>query len=155
MDETPRDGVDVLLVEDNPGDVRLAEEGFGASSHDVTIHVVSDGGRALDFVYRRDEYADAPRPDLVMLDLNVPRVSGEEILEELKGDPELRPIPVVVFTSSKSEEDVLGAYRRHANVCISKPVDPSEYIETMGRIVDLWFELGWTPTKHVQKRPAR
>lgn len=142
------DGVHVLLAEDNPGDVRLTQEGFDASPIDTTVHVVTDGDATLDFVYRRGEYADAPRPDLVVLDLNLPCTNGDDVLADLKADPELRRVPVVVFTSSQARDDLLTAYDHHANACLSKPVDPTEYIEMVSRIGELWFSIVQLPTIH-------
>lgn len=136
---------DILLAEDNPGDVHLTKEGIDASSVDTAVHVVTDGDSALDFVFRRGDYADAPRPDLVVLDLNLPRTNGDVVLAELKGDSELRRIPVIVFTSSQAEADVITAYNHHANACLSKPVDPTDYIETIGRVVELWFSITRLP----------
>ncbi|AFZ72279.1 response regulator [Natronobacterium gregoryi] len=134
----------LLLVEDNPGDVRLTEEAFGQGRSENDLHVVSDGGEALDFLTRQDEYADAPRPDLILLDLNLPRTGGEEVLKELKDDPELRPIPVIVLTSSQTEEDITRSYERHANAFLTKPVDPDEFIETIRA-----FETFWCTVVHL------
>ncbi|WP_436347356.1 response regulator [Natronorubrum sp. FCH18a] len=131
----------ILLVEDNPGDVRLTEEAFKQGRIENDLHVVTDGNEALEFLYRRGEYADAPRPDLILLDLNLPRKDGEEVLEELKGDSELRSIPVIVLTSSRAEEDVVRSYELHANAYLTKPVDPDDFIETVRAFEKFWFSV--------------
>ena len=131
----------ILLVEDNPGDVRLTEEAFKQGRIENDLHVVSDGDEALEFLYRRGEYADATRPDLILLDLNLPRKNGEDVLEELKADPELRSIPVIVLTSSRAEEDVIRSYELHANAYLTKPVDPDDFIETVRAFEKFWFSV--------------
>lgn len=131
----------ILLVEDNPGDVRLTEEAFKQGRIENDLHVVSDGTDALEFLYRRGEYEDAPRPDLILLDLNLPRKDGEDVLEELKADPELRSIPVIVLTSSRAEEDVVRSYELHANAYLTKPVDPDDFIETVRTFEKFWFSV--------------
>ncbi|WP_306056344.1 response regulator [Natronococcus wangiae] len=135
------DSADILLVEDNPGDVRLMKEGFDASPLDPTVHTVTDGDDALEFLFQRGDYVDAPRPDLVILDLNLPRTSGDDVLAELKEDLNHRRIPVIVFTSSQAEDDVITSYNYHANACLTKPDHATEFIETIGRVVELWFTL--------------
>lgn len=131
----------ILLVEDNPGDVRLTKEAFKQGRIENDLHVVSDGAEALSFLSGRDEYADTPRPDLILLDLNLPRKDGEEVLEELKADPALRSIPVIVLTSSRAEEDVVRSYELHANAYLTKPVDPDEFIETVRAFEKFWFSV--------------
>ncbi|WP_049922668.1 response regulator [Halopiger djelfimassiliensis] len=138
---TRPDPAQILLVEDNPGDVRLTEEAFKQGRIENDLYVVSDGTEALEFLYRRGEYADAPRPDLILLDLNLPRTDGEEVLEELKEDSELRSIPVIVLTSSRAEEDVVRSYELHANAYLTKPVDPDEFIETVRAFEKFWFSV--------------
>ena len=130
---------DILLIEDNPGDIRLVKEGFDASPLDPTVHAVTNGDDALDFIFQRGDYVDAPRPKLVILDLNLPRTNGDEVLAELKRDPDRRRIPVIVFTSSQAEDDVITSYNHHANACLTKPAKATEFIETIGRVVELWF----------------
>jgi CheY-like chemotaxis protein len=130
--------VDVLLVEDDPGDVLLIREAFEFNKVRNALHVVSDGVEALDFLYRRNEHAAAPRPDLVLLDLNLPRKDGREVLEEVKADRELRTIPVVVLTTSEAEEDILRSYDLHANAYVTKPVDFDRFIEVV-RLIDDFF----------------
>lgn len=131
----------ILLVEDNPGDVRLTEEAFKQGRIDNDLHVVSDGNEALNFLYQRGKYEAAPRPDLILLDLNLPRKDGEDVLEELKGDSELRSIPVIVLTSSRAEEDVVRSYELHANAYLTKPVDPDDFIETVRAFEKFWFSV--------------
>jgi CheY-like chemotaxis protein len=130
--------VDVLLVEDDPGDVLLIREAFEYNKVHNTLHVVSDGVEALDFLQRRNGHADAPRPDLVLLDLNLPRKDGREVLEEVKADPDLRTIPIVVLTTSEAEEDILRSYHLHANAYVTKPVDFDRFIEVV-RLIDDFF----------------
>ncbi|MDS0473837.1 response regulator [Natrinema sp. 1APR25-10V2] len=131
----------ILLVEDNPGDVRLTKEAFKQGRIENDLHVVSDGIEALDFLTQRGDYADAPRPDLILLDLNLPGKDGEDVLEELKDDPALRSIPVIVLTSSRAEEDVVKSYELHANAYLTKPVDPDEFIETVRAFEKFWFSV--------------
>ena len=135
------DSVEILLVEDNPGDVRLTEEAFREGRIENNLHVVSDGTEAIEFCYRRGVYADAPRPDLILLDLNLPRKNGEAVLEELKSDPDLRRIPVIVLTGSAAEEDVVRSYELHANAYLTKPVDPAAFIDVVRSFERFWFSI--------------
>jgi CheY-like chemotaxis protein len=128
-------------VEDNPGDVRLIQEALRDGKVWNNPHVVSDGEAALDFVYRRGPFADKPRPDLVLLDLNLPKKDGREVLAVIKGDPDLRRIPVVVLTTSKEEEDVLRAYNLAANCYVSKPVEFDEFMKVIQMIEDFWLTI--------------
>ncbi|WP_290813203.1 response regulator [Halovivax sp.] len=139
------DAADVLLVEDNPGDVRLVREAFedGVASH--RLHVVEDGRGALDFCARRGEHADAPRPDLVLLDQGLPGRSGEEVLAALHADPDLRSLPVVVLTGSRADADAVRSYRLAANAVVTKPVDPDEYMETIRTIEEFWLSMARLP----------
>jgi CheY-like chemotaxis protein len=130
--------IDVLLVEDDPGDVVLIREAFEFNNVHNALHVVSDGVEALDFLYRRNEHAGAPRPHLVLLDLNLPRKDGREVLEEVKADESLRTIPIVVLTTSEAAEDVLRSYDLHANAYVTKPVDFERFIEVV-RMIDDFF----------------
>jgi len=133
--------IDVLLVEDNPGDVRLTKEAFKEGEMSINLHVVADGVEATEFLTKKGEYADAPSPDLILLDLNMPRKSGREVLEEIKDDEKLRRIPVVVLTTSKAEEDIIGSYDLHANCFITKPVDMDQFIEVIKFIEGFWFTI--------------
>jgi CheY-like chemotaxis protein len=130
--------VDVLLVEDDDGDVLMTREAFEHYKILNTLHVVSDGEQALQFVHQQGDYADAPRPGLIMLDLNLPRRDGLEVLAELKADPELRVIPVVILTTSQAEEDIVRSYALHANAYVTKPVDFERFIEVI-RQIDNFF----------------
>ena len=131
----------ILLVEDNPGDVRLTREAFKQGRIENDLHVVSDGFEALSFLTQESEYADVPRPDLILLDLNLPGKDGEDVLKELKDDPTLRSIPVIVLTSSSAEEDIARSYELHANAYLTKPVDPDEFIETVRAFEKFWFSV--------------
>ena len=133
--------IDVLLVEDDPGDVLLTQEAFEHNKVRNKLHVVNDGEQALAFLRREGDYAGAPRPDLILLDLNLPRKDGREVLEEIKDDPELRAIPVVVLTTSEAEEDILRSYRLHANAYVSKPVDFDQFIRVVRQIDDFFVTV--------------
>jgi CheY-like chemotaxis protein len=139
--------VDVLLVEDDPGDVVLIREAFEFNKVHNTLHVASDGVEALDFLYRRNAHAGAPRPDLVLLDLNLPRKDGREVLEEVKADPSLRTIPIVVLTTSEAEEDILRSYDLHANAYVTKPVDFDRFIEVVRSIDDFFVTVVKLPQR--------
>jgi CheY-like chemotaxis protein len=130
--------VDVLLVEDDPGDVLMTKEAFEHYKLRNVLHVVTDGEQALQFLRRTGGYADAPRPGLILLDLNLPRLDGLEVLAELKADPELKVIPVVILTTSQAQQDVLRSYALHANAYVSKPVDFETFIEAI-RQIDNFF----------------
>ena len=129
--ETRERAIEILLVEDNPGDVRLTEEALREGKVWNHLSVVPDGVAALEFLRRRGAYADAPRPDLILLDLNLPKKDGREVLAEIKQDERLRRIPVVILTTSKAEEDVLRTYNLHANCYITKPVDLEQFINVV------------------------
>ncbi len=133
--------VDILLVEDNPGDVRLAKEALKECKIDNTVYVVQDGVEAMEFLHRKGAYGNAPRPDLILLDLNLPRKSGREVLAEVKADTDLRRIPIVVMTVSRDEEDVLRAYNLHANCYITKPIDLSQFLEVVRSIEEFWLTI--------------
>ena len=120
--------IDILLVEDSPGDVRLTIEAFKDSKLHNNLNVVGDGVEAMAYLRRQGQYANAPRPDLILLDLNLPRKDGREVLEEIKSDEDLRRIPVVILTTSDDERDILATYNLHANCYITKPVDLSQFI---------------------------
>ncbi|MFF0506612.1 response regulator [Streptomyces fimicarius] len=135
---TPVQPIEVLLVEDDPGDELMTREAFEDNKIRNTLHVVRDGQEALDFLYRRGEYTEAPRPDLVLLDLNLPKYDGRQVLEQIKGDPDLSLIPVVVLTTSSAEEDILRSYKLHANAYVTKPVDLDQFIAAV-RQIDEFF----------------
>jgi CheY-like chemotaxis protein len=132
---------DILLVEDNPGDVRLTQEALEDGRIENTLHVVNDGVDALDFLFQRGEYEDVPRPDIVLLDLNLPRKNGDDVLVEMQVDPELSTVPVIVLTSSGSREDVVRSYDLNANAYLTKPVDPEAFIETVNTLEEFWLSI--------------
>lgn len=133
--------IDILLVEDNPADILLTREALAANKLVNTIHVAEDGIQALDFLYKRGKFASAPRPDLILLDLNLPRKNGREVLAEIKTDPNLRPIPIVVLTTSNDEEDILKAYNLNANCYVVKPVGFENFMKAMQSIRHFWFSV--------------
>jgi two-component system response regulator len=133
--------IDVLLVEDDPGDELMTREAFEDNKIGNTLHVVRDGEEALDFLYRRGEHTDAPEPDLILLDLNLPKYDGRQVLEKIKSDPELSHIPVVVLTTSAAEEDILRSYRLHANAYVTKPVDLDQFIAAVRQIDDFFVQV--------------
>ncbi|MFD0658068.1 response regulator [Thermocatellispora tengchongensis] len=133
--------IEVLLVEDDPGDVLLTQEAFEHNKVRNRLHVVNDGEDAMDFLRRQGEYADVPRPDLILLDLNLPRKDGLEVLAEVKADADLRAIPVVVLTTSEAEEDILRSYNLHANAYVSKPVDFTQFIRVVRQIDDFFVTV--------------
>jgi len=133
--------IEILLVEDNPGDADLAREALENSKIRNTLSVVGDGEEALAFLHRRGKYAAAPRPDLILLDLNLPRKSGREVLAEIKSDDYLKRIPVVVLTVSKDEEDILASYNLHANCFITKPIDLHQFLRVVRAIEDFWLTI--------------
>jgi chemotaxis family two-component system response regulator Rcp1 len=141
MSGTRGRAIEILLVEDNPGDVRLIKEALRDGKVWNNPHVVTDGEAALDFVYRRGQFADAPRPDMVLLDLNLPKKDGREVLAVIKSDPDLKRIPVVVLTTSKEEEDVLRAYNLAANCYVTKPVEFDEFMKVIQAIEDFWLTI--------------
>ena len=131
----------MLLVEDDPGDVLMTREAFEHHKLRNKLHVVADGVEALQFLRREGEYADAPRPGLVLLDLNLPRKDGREVLAEIKSDESLRSIPVVVLTTSEAEEDILRSYDLHANAYVTKPVDFDRFIDVIRQIDDFFVTV--------------
>ena len=148
------DPIEVLLVEDDPGDVLLIREAFEDNKVANRLHVVSDGVEALEFMRQTGEHADAPRPDLVLLDLNLPRKDGREVLAEIKEDPALRAIPVVVLTTSKAEEDVLRSYDLHANAYVTKPVDFDRFIGVVRQIDQFFVSVVKLPNNRAIPRTA-
>jgi chemotaxis family two-component system response regulator Rcp1 len=133
--------IEILLVEDNPADVRLTQEGLRDSKVRNNLHVVGDGEQALAFLRHEAQYAEVRRPDLILLDLNLPKKDGREVLKEIKADPELRRIPVVVLTTSAGEEDVLRAYNLQAACYITKPVDLDQFIKVVHSIENFWMTI--------------
>ena len=139
--------IEILLVEDSPGDVRLTEEAMIDSRVKNKLNVVMDGEEAMRYLKREGEYSDANIPDLILLDLNLPRKDGREVLKEIKQDPELKRIPVVILTTSRSEQDILKTYESHANCYISKPVDLEEFLRVVRSINDFWLSIVKLPPK--------
>lgn len=133
--------IEILLVEDNPGDVDLTLEALDEAKLRNNVHVAGDGVEAMAFLRQEGEYAGSPRPDLVLLDLNLPRKDGREVLREIKDDPQLKRIPVVVLSTSEAEQDVLNAYEHRANAYIVKPVDFEQFFRTVRSLEDFWFTV--------------
>jgi two-component system, chemotaxis family, response regulator Rcp1 len=133
--------IHILLVEDNPGDIRLTQEALKDGKIANTLYVVNDGVEALDYLRKKSPYTDAVTPDLVLLDLNIPKKNGMEVLADIKSDPMLKNIPVVILTSSSSEQDVLQTYEYHANCYITKPVDFEQFINAIKLIDDFWLSV--------------
>jgi CheY-like chemotaxis protein len=133
--------VEILLVEDNPGDVRLTQEALKEGHVLNNVNVISDGVEALAFLRREGRHAGAPRPDLILLDLNLPKMSGREVLAQIKADEDLRRIPVVVLTTSQAEEDILKSYNLHANSFVTKPVGLEQFIAVVRQIEDYWLAI--------------
>jgi CheY-like chemotaxis protein len=139
--------IEILLVEDNPGDVRLTREALKDAKVANTMHVVEDGVAALDFLYRRSAYEAVPRPDLILLDLNLPRKNGREVLAQIKQDDQLKCIPVVILTTSQADDDISWAYKLHANCYITKPVEFAQFIRVVRAIEEFWFTIVTLPNR--------
>ena len=139
------DLIEVLLVEDDPGDVLMTKEAFADNKVKNNLNVVSDGVEALAFLRREGKYADVPRPDIILLDLNLPKKDGREVLQDIKNDTDLKRIPVVVLTTSKAEEDVLRTYNLHANCYVTKPVDLEKFIVVVKSIDVFWLTVVTLP----------
>jgi chemotaxis family two-component system response regulator Rcp1 len=137
----------ILLIEDNPGDVRLTQEALSEGRLDNEILIARDGEEGLDCVYSRGKFAGYPRPDIILLDLNLPRIDGQEVLRIIKTDSSLRRIPVIVLTTSKAEEDILRAYDLDANAYITKPVDVDEFLKVIRATEDFWLAIVKLPSK--------
>jgi chemotaxis family two-component system response regulator Rcp1 len=133
--------LDILLVDDNPADVRLTQEALYEGGLENRLSVARDGHEAMAFLHRADGFADAPRPDIVLLDLNLPGKDGREVLAEVKGDEQLRRIPVVVLTTSKAEEDILRSYDLHANCYITKPVHLDDFVGVLRQLEGFWTDV--------------
>jgi len=133
--------IDILLVEDNPGDVRLTKEALKEGKVRNNLHVAEDGVEAIAFLHREGRYSEMPRPDIILLDLNLPKKDGREVLAEIKCDEDLKRIPVVVLTTSMAEEDILKTYDLHANCYITKPVDLEKFISVVKMVEDFWLTI--------------
>ena len=139
--------VEILLVEDNLGDVRLTQEALRDGKILNNLSIVRDGVEAMSFLHREGQYKNAPRPDMILLDLNLPKKDGREVLEQIKTDNELKSIPVVVLTISKAEEDILKSYKLHANCFITKPVDLEQFMKVAHSIEEFWLSIVKLPSK--------
>ena len=133
--------IDVLLIEDDPGDELITREAFEHNKINNNLHVAHDGEEGLDFLYQRSAYEGAPRPDLVLLDLNLPKYDGRQLLETIKSDPDLKHIPVVVLTTSSAEEDILRSYKLHANAYVTKPVDLDQFMNAVRQIDEFFVQV--------------
>jgi len=138
--------IEILLVEDSPGDIRLTREALRDAKVQNTLHVASDGIEATSFLWRHGKHANAPRPDLILLDLNLPKKGGREVLQEIKQDPGLKSIPVVILTTSEAEEDILRSYQLHANCYITKPVDLNQFLKVVKTIDNFWLAIVKLPS---------
>lgn len=139
--------IDVLLIEDDPGDELITREAFEDNKLTNTLHVARDGAEGLDFLYQRGAHSNAPRPGLVLLDLNLPKYDGRQLLEKIKSDPDLCDIPIVVLTTSSAEEDVLRSYKLHANAYVTKPVDLDRFIAAIRQIDEFFVQVVRLPTR--------
>ena len=139
--------VEILLIEDNPGDARLTQEALKDGKVRNILHIVYDGEEATDFLFKRNQYKNASRPDLIILDLNLPKKNGQEVLAEIKADDSLKSIPVIILTISKQEQDIIRSYNLHANCFLIKPIDLNQFFEVIKSIEDFWFTLVKLP-KH-------
>ncbi|MFC2084219.1 response regulator [Bacteroidota bacterium] len=148
MSELHADPVDILLVEDNPGDARLAKEALNESKLNNRLNIVTDGEKALKYLMKQDEFEETVTPDLILLDLNLPKIDGREVLEIIKEDEELKMIPVVILTTSHAEEDILKTYKLHANCYITKPLDLDQFMKVVQSIEDFWLTIVKLPCKN-------
>ena len=146
MIETPAGTKHLLVVEDDPGDVLLTREALAGTTTPLDVHVVDDGEAAVDFLRREGGHGDAPRPDLVLLDLNLPRLDGREVLARIKSDPGLRSIPVVILTTSKSDEDVRRSYELHANAYVTKPVELDRFLSVVRQVGEFFLTVVRLPS---------
>lgn len=140
--------VHILLVEDNEGDILLTQEVFKSSGLSNPLSVVKDGEEALDFLYQRNQFTGAERPDLILLDINIPKINGKEILAMIKNDDDLKTIPVIMLTTSSADNDVLDSYRNHANCFITKPLGFNDFSQAVAEIKNFWFTLATIPYKN-------
>ena len=147
MDLSGPQAIQVLLVEDSPGDIRLTQEALKDAKIHINLHVVRDGEQAMSFLMREGEHANAPRPDLILLDLNLPKKDGREVLQEIKESPTLKIIPVVILTTSAAEADILRSYLLHANCYITKPVSLDGFLTVVKSIEDFWMSVVRLPSK--------
>ena len=139
--------IDILVVEDNPGDALLIREVLKSNKIYNTLNIVKDGEEAMDFLYRKGKFAEAPQPDLILLDLNLPKMDGRQVLAKIKSDDKLKQIPVVIMTMSQAEEDILKSYKLHANCYVTKPINLDQFVKVVESIEDFWFSLVKLPPK--------
>jgi two-component system, chemotaxis family, response regulator Rcp1 len=139
--------IDILVVEDNPGDALLIREVLKSNKIYNTLNIVKDGEEAMDFLYRKGKFAEAPQPDLILLDLNLPKMDGRQVLAKIKFDDKLKQIPVVIMTMSQAEEDILKSYKLHANCYVTKPINLDQFVKVVESIEDFWFSLVKLPPK--------
>jgi two-component system, chemotaxis family, response regulator Rcp1 len=147
MENSANKVADILIVEDNPGDARLIREVLHGNKIFTSLHIVKDGVEAMEFLRNQGKFISVPKPDLIILDLNLPRKDGREVLSEIKSDPELKHIPTVIMTISQAEEDILKSYNLHANCYITKPIDLNQFIKVVKSIEDFWFTIVKLPPK--------
>jgi CheY-like chemotaxis protein len=147
MGNTILNSIDILVVEDNPGDARLIKEVLNDNKVYSSLYIVNDGVEAMNFLHREGKYKDVSIPDLIILDLNLPRKDGREVLAEIKADVKLKHIPIVIMTISQAEEDILKSYNLHANCFITKPIDLNQFIKVVKSIEDFWFSIVKLPPK--------
>ncbi|MGE5406511.1 MAG: response regulator [Methanosarcina sp.] len=152
MENTGSESIDILVVEDNPGDARLIREILNENSLYSSLNIVNDGVEAMAFLNNEGKFSAAPKPDLIILDLNLPRKDGREVLAEVKAHEELKHIPIVIMTISQAEEDILKTYKLHANCYITKPIDLTEFIKVIKSIEDFWFSVVKLPPKTTVKK---
>ena len=139
--DSPSELVNILLVEDNPGDIRLTTEALRQNKLANRLYIVKDGVEALEFLFRRGQYTEAPIPDIILLDLNLPKKSGKQVLAEIKQDPELRMVPVVILTTSDSDRDILESYQLQVNCYITKPLNFAKFTEVVRAVEQFWFRI--------------
>ncbi len=143
--------IEILLIEDNPGDVRLTKEALKGGRVTNNLTVAKDGEEALDCLYQRGKFSSCPKPDLILLDLNLPKKDGREVLQIIKDDNHLKAIPIVVLTTSKAEEDIMKSYEHHANAYVTKPIDIDEFLKVVRLTEDFWLTIVQLPTRAVTK----
>ena len=147
MEKPAFNSIDILVVEDNPGDARLIKEVLNENKIFNSLYIVRDGVEAMDFLYARGKFRESLKPDLIILDLNLPRKDGREVLAEIKSDNELKRIPVVIMTISQAEEDIFKSYSLHANCFVTKPIDLNQFIKVIKSIENFWFSVVKLPSK--------
>jgi chemotaxis family two-component system response regulator Rcp1 len=148
MENTMMSSIDILIVEDNEGDARLIKEVFNENKLSNSLYFVKDGVEAMDFLHRKGKYKGVPQPDLIILDLNLPKKDGREVLAEIKSDDKIKHIPVVIMTISQAEEDIFKSYNLHANCFVTKPIDLGQFTKVVKSIENFWFSVVKLPVKH-------